>query len=220
MPTLALPNPFRGLVSLFYPPFCAVCARAVGAGRKSLRELRGEGAADSAAVLREVFATFRRGDHGLVHLRELRESRPAFRSGGFRLPKPGRGARSDSQISNTAAKSICATCSAAGWRRRWTIRASPAGALISSCRSRCIRRDNASAVLTRPSCWPRRSRRAQRPAVSATFCNGRVTPPRRRNSTGASGWKISGAPFVYGAAATCKICGCCWLTMSSPRVRP
>ena len=30
MPTLALPNPFRGLVSLFYPPFCAVCARAVG----------------------------------------------------------------------------------------------------------------------------------------------------------------------------------------------
>ena len=27
MPTLALPNPFRGLVSLFYPPFCAVCAR-------------------------------------------------------------------------------------------------------------------------------------------------------------------------------------------------
>ena len=30
MPTLALPNPFRGLVSLFYPPFCAVCAQAVG----------------------------------------------------------------------------------------------------------------------------------------------------------------------------------------------
>jgi len=30
MPTLALRNPFRGLVSLFYPPFCAVCAGAVG----------------------------------------------------------------------------------------------------------------------------------------------------------------------------------------------
>ena len=29
MPTLALRNPFRGLVSLFYPPFCAVCKRAV-----------------------------------------------------------------------------------------------------------------------------------------------------------------------------------------------
>ena len=25
----SLPNPFRGLVSLFYPPFCAVCARPV-----------------------------------------------------------------------------------------------------------------------------------------------------------------------------------------------
>lgn len=30
MPTLALPNLFRGLVSLFYPPFCAVCAGAIG----------------------------------------------------------------------------------------------------------------------------------------------------------------------------------------------
>src|SRR5215467_14410802 len=30
MPPLALPNPFRGLVSLFYPPFCAACARAIG----------------------------------------------------------------------------------------------------------------------------------------------------------------------------------------------
>ena len=30
MPTPAFPNPFRGLVSLFYPPFCAVCAQAVG----------------------------------------------------------------------------------------------------------------------------------------------------------------------------------------------
>jgi competence protein ComFC len=31
MPTLALRKPFRGLVSLFYPPFCAVCAGAVEA---------------------------------------------------------------------------------------------------------------------------------------------------------------------------------------------
>jgi ComF family protein len=29
MAILALPNPIRGLVSLFYPPFCAVCKRAV-----------------------------------------------------------------------------------------------------------------------------------------------------------------------------------------------
>jgi competence protein ComFC len=32
MPMRALPNPFRGLVSLFYPPFCAVCAGAIEPG--------------------------------------------------------------------------------------------------------------------------------------------------------------------------------------------
>ena len=32
MPTLALLNPFRGLVSLIYPAFCAVCSVAVGPG--------------------------------------------------------------------------------------------------------------------------------------------------------------------------------------------
>ena len=32
MPTLALRNPFRGLVSLFYPPFCALCSGVVELG--------------------------------------------------------------------------------------------------------------------------------------------------------------------------------------------
>jgi competence protein ComFC len=32
MPTLPLRNPFRGLVSLFYPPFCAVCTKAIEPG--------------------------------------------------------------------------------------------------------------------------------------------------------------------------------------------
>jgi competence protein ComFC len=32
MPARALPNPFRGLVSLFYPPFCAVCSAVVDPG--------------------------------------------------------------------------------------------------------------------------------------------------------------------------------------------
>lgn len=32
MPTLALRNPFRGLVSLFYPAFCAVCREAIDPG--------------------------------------------------------------------------------------------------------------------------------------------------------------------------------------------
>jgi competence protein ComFC len=32
MPMRALPNPFRGLVSLFYPPFCAVCTGAIEPG--------------------------------------------------------------------------------------------------------------------------------------------------------------------------------------------
>ncbi|MEO5717333.1 MAG: ComF family protein [Chthoniobacterales bacterium] len=35
MPKLALRNPFLGLVSLIYPPFCAVCSRAVE-GRENL----------------------------------------------------------------------------------------------------------------------------------------------------------------------------------------
>jgi competence protein ComFC len=32
MSMLALPSPLRGLVSLFYPPYCAVCAKAIEAG--------------------------------------------------------------------------------------------------------------------------------------------------------------------------------------------
>ena len=32
MPPLAFPNPFRGLVSLFYPAFCAICAAPIEAG--------------------------------------------------------------------------------------------------------------------------------------------------------------------------------------------
>ena len=43
-------------------------------------------------------------------------------------------------ISSTAGNFISGTCSAAGWRRLWTIRVSPAAALISSCRFHCIRR--------------------------------------------------------------------------------
>lgn len=47
---LALPNPFLGLVSLFYPPFCAVCARAIESSQTLCRDC-----AESAPRIRAPF---------------------------------------------------------------------------------------------------------------------------------------------------------------------
>ena len=161
MPTLALPNPFRGLVSLIYPPFCAVCARAVGPEQslclscteKALRIKPPFCAKCSQPFTGAITGTFTCANcaNRLLH---FEAAVSAYRSRGVAREvvhrfKYGRQIHLRRLLGRWLAEALKDSRLAS---RRFDLVVP----------SRCIRRDNASAGLTRLSCWPRNSAR-QRP---------------------------------------------------------
>ena len=165
-----------------------------------------------------MFAALRGRDHRFLYLRKLRRARPALRRRGIRLSKSRCSAQSDPRFQIRPAASSASSRGPLAERnadrrtaRQSALRSHRAGAITSGAAART--RIQPGGVARPRSCT------GSAVFLSARCCSARATPRRRRSSIAASGWKICGVRFVYGAAATCKVCGCCWSTMSSPPVR-
>ena len=206
MPARALPNPLRGLVSLFYPAYCALCSTPVERDETlccSCLETAPRIRAPFCAKCSQPFPgaisdsfTCANCENRVLH---FDAAVSAFRSRGVVRKvmhdfKYGRQLHLRHLLGHWLAETMNDPRLAG---RRFNLIV-PVPLHPARKRERGFNQAELLALELH-----------RRPRFqSRVCCGGPAIPPPRRSSIAASGWKICGGRFVYGAAATCKVCGC------------